>query len=79
MLVDFTFPTVQQSMKCALSASSVLGNKLVDTFATHGLNQMVQEPTDFPSGNVFDLILCFHEDRVGISGVCLCLLVAFLV
>ena len=34
-------------------------------FTSLGLVQMVQVPTYFPPGNVLDLILCSHEERVG--------------
>ena len=67
MLGDFNLPSVHWSLNRALSDSSVLDNQFVDFFfVSRGLVQMVQVPTYFPSANVLDLLLCSHEERVGL-------------
>ena len=37
----------------------------MDTFAQLGLTQVVEEPTIYPSGNLLDLVLLSHAERLG--------------
>ena len=40
-------------------------NTALEAFIEMGLTQMVKEATNYPSGNILDLIMLTHAERLG--------------
>ena len=61
---DFNLPTLkwETSIEEYISVTDKLFN---DLFIALGLTQIISLPTIFPSGNILDLILLSHDDRIG--------------
>ena len=62
---DFNLPTLRWDMNPSSFYISPLDLLFYDTFTLLGLNQVVSEATNSPSGTILDLFLTADTDRVG--------------
>ena len=68
ILGDFNLPSLNWTLEDVLSVYvAPLDRQFFDLFMSIGLEQVICEPTNFPSCNTLDLILMTHPNRLGSS------------
>ena len=66
LLGDFNLSTLRWSEEDLMTSYiQPTDRHFLDAFMDLGLSQMVMEPTNFPSGNIIDLCLLSHPERLG--------------
>ena len=67
---DFNLPSLRWDNYDVLDTYVLpLDLMFYDTFCSVGLTQVVKEATNFPSGNILDLVLLSSEERIGSCSV----------
>ena len=66
LLGDFNLPSLQWTDEDSTAGYLLPTDRLfLDVFTDIGLSQVVTESTNFPSGNIIDLCLLTHPERLG--------------
>ena len=65
VLGDFNLPSINWKENCPTGYILPTDRQFLEFFAEAGLEQVVRDPTNFPSGSTIDLCLVSDEDRIG--------------
>ena len=65
LMGDLNLPSIRWAGGESWDAMVPTDRTFYDCFAALGVTQVVRESTMYPSGNILDLVLLSHEERLG--------------